>query len=193
MTGPYRAFRRRGEVDNSDMIDCGGFNHSNAIFARIFQTMSYPEIRFSSAAFLAAAAGTLLCTLVGIQDAQAMSCWTPTPAEHIQQTGMVFYGQAMTGADGPKDDKERVVEFKVIRAYKGVRGDTVRIKYHNDHGALMGWGFGNNQATLVFADRISAADAKKETGQVGYCTMIPYHARSALHSIYWDVLAPMKP
>ena len=124
--------------------------------------------------------------------ALATSCWSPSPAEHARQADMIFYGEALTGADGPKDDKKRVVQFKVLRAYKGVSGDTVSITYTNDHGALLGWGFANNQPTMIFADRLSAATEHTNSGFVGYCSMIPYHARPNLHAIYWDVLVPMK-
>ncbi len=145
-------------------------------------------MKYQKLKFLLAVSAAIIGTLSIIVQAQATSCWRPTPAEHIKQTDIIFFGFAMKGAKGPRDEKQRVVKFKVIRAYKGVRGNSVSIAYINDHGALNGWGFRYRQATLVFA-----SIDKNEVIRVGYCTMIPYHARQNLHSKYWDILAKMKP
>ena len=123
--------------------------------------------------------------------ASATSCTRPTPSEHIEATSIIFYGYPERGAGGPKDMKEREVTFKVLRAYKGVEGDRVKIKYKNDHGGNMGWGFRDRYATLVFAQKSTSAAG--DSGNLHYCNMITYHGRPNLHAEYWDILAGMKP
>lgn len=131
--------------------------------------------------------GVCLCAQLSSGPTGATSCWRPTPAEHVDYAGMIFYGQVVGGYAGPADDRERSVEFRVLRAYKGVRSSTVRIEYLNDHGGLKGWGFEYGQSILVFADRLSDAGS----GRVDYCSMIPYHGRPELHAEYWDVLVTL--
>jgi len=148
--------------------------------------MCYPKCRFLS---------TMLPVLVVLLEfsasASAMTCRRPTPTEHIETTPIIFYGYPENGAGGPKDMKVREVTFKVLRAYKGVEGDRVSIRYENDHGANMGWGFRDNSATLVFAQK--SRSSKGASGELSYCNMITYHGRPNLHAEYWDVLAGMKP
>lgn len=124
--------------------------------------------------------------------AAATSCWRPTATEHIASADIIFFGEVIGGQFGPADNKDSVVEFKVLRAYKGVQHETVHIDYYNDHGGLRGWGFGEGQATLVFADKTADTKAGKSAGTLHYCSMIPYHARTRRHADYWDILATMK-
>lgn len=132
---------------------------------------------------------SLFLFLVGISNnANAMSCWYPTPLEHVEKTSIIFYGKVLDGYGGPADDQERVVEFEVLRPYKGTTEETVKVGYFNDHGALRGWGFVPGQYTLVFADIDPTAEPGKLLPQVHYCSMIPYHGRPSLHAAYWDGL-----
>ncbi|WP_422364903.1 hypothetical protein [Pelagibius sp.] len=133
-----------------------------------------------------------LCVLLIPGKAGATKCWQPTPAEHVDHAGMIFYGRVKAGYDGAQDDRDRVVEFEVLRAYKGVHEDIVRISYFNDHGSLTGWGFQGGESTLVFAALLPRVGAGGESGHAHYCSMVPYHARPELHPEYWDALAGMK-
>ncbi len=121
-------------------------------------------------------------------NAGATSCWRPTPSEHVEATGMIFYGKVAGGSGGPADNQMRTAELEVLRAYKGTPGKTVKVRYYNDHGALRGWGFQPGQSVLVFADVNPDGTGDEALPRVGYCSMIPYHARSNLHAGYQDVL-----
>lgn len=134
----------------------------------------------------------VLCLVLSPGKAGATKCWQPTPAEHVDYAGMIFYGRVMAGYDGAQDDRDRVVEFEVLRAYKGVHENVVRISYFNDHGGLTGWGFQGGESTLVFANLLPRAGAGGERGHVRLCSMAPYHARPELHAAYWDILAGMR-
>lgn len=139
-------------------------------------------------AFLVAVFAGLTMTNPGL----ATSCWRPSAAEHIASADTIFYGEVIGGQFGPADNKDNIVEFKVLRAYKGVQGETIRIEYFNDHGGLRGWGFAEGQATLVFADQTSdTAIVAGTAGSLNYCSMIPYHARAHMHADYWDILATL--
>lgn len=134
----------------------------------------------------------LLCVLLMPGKAAATKCWEPTPAEHVDHAGMIFYGRVKAGYDGAQDDTDRVVELEVLRAYKGVHEDVVRISYFNDHGGLTGWGFQGGESTLVLASLLPHLGAGGESGHVRLCSMAPYHARPELHAEYWDILAKLK-
>lgn len=134
----------------------------------------------------------LVCTVLAAGPAAATSCWRPTAVEHIGSADIIFFGEAVGGQFGAPDNEMRVVEFKVLRAYKGIEAKTVRIEYFNDHGALRGWGFQEGGATLVFADKAADSKAGAPNGTLHYCSMIPYHARTHMHPDYWDILARMK-
>lgn len=132
------------------------------------------------------------CLFLTTGNAEATSCWQPTPAEHVDYAGMIFYGRVTVGYDGSQDDQQRVVEFEVLRAYKGVQEDVVRIRYFNDHGGLTGWGFQGGESTLVFADLLQGAGDGGELGKAHFCSMVPYHARPELHAEYWDKLTALE-
>ena len=59
------------------------------------------------------------------------------------------------------------------------------------HGANMGWGFRDNSATLVFAQK--SRSSTSASGELHYCNMITYHGRPNLHAEYWDLLVGMTP
>lgn len=139
----------------------------------------------------------ILGTLPLTTPANATSCAPLDAAEHVGQSEVIFFGEMLGEQDSAPDNTDRVAEFKVLRAYKGVAGNTVRITYYNDHGALRGWGFATGNPTLVFASLASGAEkdagAEKPVAVVHYCSMIPYHAQPSLHPDYWDILAGLKP
>lgn len=143
--------------------------------------------------------GLVLGALTHTTPASATSCAPLDAAEHVSQSDVIFYGEMLGEQDSAPDNTDRVVEFKVLRAYKGVTGKTVRITYYNDHGALRGWGFAPGNPTLVFASLASESEVGKDAGTekpvavVHYCSMIPYHARAFLHPDYWEILVDLKP
>lgn len=126
--------------------------------------------------------------------AMAASCERTTPAQHIDNSDAVFFGgiNDRRWRGHIRDDEVKLVEFRVIRAYKGVEGDTVRVRFLNDHGKNRGWGFTRNRPTLVFAYKVKD-DAEGPLYEVHYCNMISYHGRPARRPFYWDILAGMKP
>jgi hypothetical protein len=137
----------------------------------------------------------LLLAVPGVSGpANAASCERPTPAEHIDHSDAVFFGGVADRRwrGDIRDDENKIVEFRVVRAYKGVEGDTIRIRFLNDHGKNRGWGFSRHRPTLVFAYSVKD-DGEGPLYEVHYCTMIPYHGRPARHPFYWDILAGMKP
>lgn len=120
--------------------------------------------------------------------ANATSCYSGSPQEHVDDTDVIFYGKVIDGG-GPPDDQMQVVEFEVLRAYKGTTENTVSVRYFNDHGALRGWGFEFGQAVMVFADIDDSASGEGNIPQLHYCSMVPYHLRTDLHANYWDILS----
>ena len=146
-------------------------------------------------------AGLLLVVLVtvmviglpsAVEEVRAASCDKVTPKEHIEAQDIIFFGR-VTKAPVGQDNKTQVAEFEVLRAYKGVRGDKVKIEYFNDYGTVIGWGFGSNQPGLVFAYKLSDESDSDTVGTVHYCSMMPYHQRRELHPDYWDILVKMNP
>lgn len=119
--------------------------------------------------------------------ANATSCYSGSPQEHVDDTDVIFYGKVIDGG-GPPDDQMQVVEFEVLRAYKGTTENTVSVRYFNDHGTLRGWGFEFGQAVMVFADLDSSSSSENAMAEVHYCSMVPYHLRTELHADYWDIL-----
>lgn len=143
--------------------------------------------------YLAAIAGVVLGIFLLTESAHAMSCSRPTPAQHIDNSDIIFYGEVVRRQRLPKKNAQGEVEFKVLRAYKGVQQDTVRIQYYNDAGDSHGWGFRTDQPTLIFAKIKPEAEGDRNVGHLNYCDMIKYHARTKLHPEYWDILARLKP
>lgn len=124
-------------------------------------------------------------------DANAGSCLPLTAIEHLGYSDVVFYGYPIRGAGGAPDTADRVVEFKVLRAFKGVEGDTVSIVYVNDHGGNSGWGFRNREATLVFAYHWPPDATAYGVARVDYCSMSRYH-KAYDQPDYWEILTRIK-
>jgi hypothetical protein len=148
------------------------------------------------------AALTVLWLIVGSElvsnPANATTCIIPTPAEHVANTPIIFFGTAEKGLPDPSPSSPRgdgqiaVVEFKVLRAYKGVTGKTIKVRYLNDGGGNSGWGFQHGRGVLVFAHTAPSKDNGPVVAHTGYCAMIHYASRHQLHAEYWDLLAALK-
>ena len=136
--------------------------------------------------------GAIIAFLMNYATASASSCPFPTPLEHIEWNEIVFYGQVDDTSDDLRDGKTRTINVKVLRAYKGVEGKSIKIKYINDGGANRGWGFQHGQSMLIFAQKDEASNGLNQIGSVNYCSMIIYHGRAQLHSQYWDHLVKMR-
>ena len=141
----------------------------------------------------AALAGVILGTFVMTESAHSLKCERLTPAQHIDNSGIIFYGQLIRGQHLPKKDEHVEVEFEVLRAYKGAHEKTIHIQYYNDDGGYFGWGFRVDQPTLIFAGSVPAAEGKPGANGLGYYSMSTYHARPALHQEYRDILNRLKP
>ncbi|WP_434055527.1 MAG: hypothetical protein RDA78_11940 [Roseibium sp.] len=125
-------------------------------------------------------------------DAEAASCERRSAVEHLNDSDLVFYGYPIRGAGGARDDMDRVLEFKVLRAFKGVESDTVSIVYVNDDGGSAGWPFRDREATLVFAYYWPPDTKAYGVARVHFCSMLPYH-KGYNKPEYWDVLTGMTP
>lgn len=150
-------------------------------------------MKLSKIAEYAFVLGLILAPITFNSPANATSCVPVTPAEHISRSDIIFFGTVIDRQASRRTDSETISDFRVIRAYKGVEGKIVRIKYHNDHGANQGWGFSHKHPTLVFAYRLPSGEDEKPVFIVHYCTMRPYHGTPARHPVYWDILAGMNP
>jgi hypothetical protein len=139
-----------------------------------------------------------LAATVASSPAVAMSCSRPTPAGHVAATPIIFFGKATRDVPAnppaaPRGDGQvAVVEFTVIRAYKGVTGKTIKVRYVNDGGGNTGWGFAHDRSVLVFAYADTVKDNEPIVAQTNYCVMIHYAARHELHAEYWDILTALK-
>lgn len=136
--------------------------------------------------------GLSLSVLLFCSNANATSCHPITPSEHVENTSVIFYGKVTDGSGGPANEQMQVAEFEVLRAYKGITGESASVRYFNDHAAVQGWGFEPGQAVMVFADIDTSSSADGALPQVHYCSMVPYYLRSELHAKYWDILVETK-
>lgn len=119
--------------------------------------------------------------------ANATSCYSGNPQEHVDDTDVIFYGKVIDGG-GPPNNQMQIVKFDVLTAYKGTTENTVIVQYFNDHGALQGWGFQSGQDVMIFADIDRSAKDDGTKLSLHYCSMVPYHLRTELHADYWDIL-----
>jgi hypothetical protein len=139
------------------------------------------------------------CLIFPVSKASASSCERLTPVEHIEITQIIFLGIPDKEAGGPRDNKDRVVSFQVLRAYKGFLGPTVKVKYMNDHGGNSGWGFLPGRTTLVFAQSLADFPESGADALVHFCNMIMFHANGKPHATekrqaeYWRLINSMKP
>ncbi|MEP3278590.1 MAG: hypothetical protein ABJN26_18670 [Stappiaceae bacterium] len=134
--------------------------------------------------------GFLVCLVLVPLEAYATSCWRPSPAEHIEQSDVIFYGEVLQTRKQFKQDKHiKIATFKVIQAYKGVRSKKIDVGLY-----VIGSGEANipfHKPMMIFAHFVDDKILGRKIVATGTCSLVPYEIRKKHHPEYWELLIAM--
>ena len=120
--------------------------------------------------------------------AVALMCETVPVREHIDNNDIIFYGQIAQGRETRELARQGILTLKVLRAFKGVAKEQVRIRYE-DLGQPLKGDLPRDWTSMIFARKSPAALPVPDVdGYMDPCSGNGFPGNPALHHEYWDIL-----
>ncbi|MEE9301858.1 MAG: hypothetical protein V3V17_12160, partial [Alphaproteobacteria bacterium] len=132
----------------------------------------------------------MVVSFAAMNSAQACSCITPTPEEHVSRTEVIFRGTVIEMFEGgPSSDSSAIswaytAAFEVEHVWKGSSETRLMVSLRSTQDAACGVTFKTGWLGIVFAYW-----AQDGTLSTNLCMLRPYHGYPEIRAAY-DVLLP---